>query len=431
MAKAFIDFNKKILIFILIFVFMINFSQLIADQLFIVNTQSETLSRYDTDNQNVQNHILNLGQYANQIYIQGNMGYVANSGEHNIQVIDLDTESTMGYIQCPNGSNPYWIEMTESGNKGYVTGLFTNSVYIFNPNTYEITGTISVGSSPEGLCLYENRLYVMNSAYGQSHGSVSVIDVETDTILETIAVGNNPQFAAVDSYGKLHVVCTGNYGYSTPAIWGKVYIINTDDYGDYTILDVGASPTRINISENGKVFLADGNGLGYIVYNSDDLTIEHSADNLFSSGGAFIAFDSNQNIYLGDALDWMNNGKVRIYDTDEVLLDNFDVGIAPVDASFIYAGNNSVNDTPAGSIKLKNHPNPFKNSTTISFRNTVSFEAKKIMVYNVRGQLVEQIEVNSEKKQVVWNAEEYSPGVYFYRLDHNNSYLRKMLKVNE
>ena len=413
----------SIIIFVLIY---INFS--FADELYIVNTQSETISKYDTETQEIDNHIINVGQYANQIYIKDNTGYVVNSGEHNIQVIDLETEATLGYIQCPNGSNPYWMLLTEDGSKGYVSSLFTNSVYVFDPNTYEVTATISVGSSPEGLCLYDNKLYVMNSSYGQTSGSVSVIDTQTDNVVETISVGNNPQFAAVDGFGKLHVVCTGNYGYYTPAVWGEVYVININNYSDYTILDVGASPTRINIHHNGKVYLADGNGLGYIVYNADDLTIEHTADNMFSEGGAFIAFDGDHNIYLGDAVDWMNNGRVRIYNASEELLASFEVGVAPVDASFIYSGSNGVNHTPAGSIKLKNHPNPFKNSTTISFRNTVSFEAKKIMVYNVRGQLVEQIEVNSEKKQVVWNAEEYSPGVYFYRLDAKDSNIRKMLK---
>ncbi len=415
---------KIVIVLIIVLVNTLVFSH----ELFIVNSQSETISKYDTETYLVENHILAVGQYANQIYIEENTGYIVNSGEHNIQVVDLENVTTMGYIQCPNGSNPYWVKITESGNKGYVSGMFTNSVFTFNPDTYEITGTISVGNSPEGLCLHENKLYVMNSSYGQSSGSVSVIDTQTDTVLETITVGNNPQFAAVDSYDKLHVVCTGNYGYSSPAIWGEVYVININDYTDFSILDVGASPTRININDEGEAFLADGNGLGYIIYNTDDLSIEYSSDDLFSSGGAFIAFDDNDNVYLGDAIDWVNNGMVRIYNSEEVFIDSFNVGVAPVDGTFLYA-NNGTNNQPQNSTTLRNYPNPFKRETTFYCNVKPQKTSSNIKIFNIKGQIIDEVTVDQDTHLGHWDAAQFASGVYFYKTDQAEAQVKKLIKL--
>lgn len=307
---------------------------LYAGIVYIVNGDSETLSKYDTETGQIFNHIINVGEYANQIFIKDDTGYVVNSGEHNIQVIDLTTENTIGSINCPNGSNPYWMTILPDGSKGYVTGLFTNQVYIFNPDTYQVTGSINVGSGPEGLYLYGDRLYVCNTCYGSPNGTISVIDTDNDVVTETIIVGNNPQFCEVDANNNLHVVCTGNYGYGNPPIWGEVHVININDYSEYEILEIGGSPTKIGIHDNGTVYLADGMGEGFMAYDSQTLEIIHPSTNLFASGGCFVRFDPNGNIYFGDALNWVENGVVYIYSADEVLLNTITVGVIPQDAGF-------------------------------------------------------------------------------------------------
>jgi len=396
--------------------FIIIFTQLNAHDVFIVNSNDETLSRYDTETEVLENHILQLGQYANQIVVQEDRSYVVNSGVHNIQIIDLETVFTTGYINCPNGSNPYWMVLHPDGEKAYVTGLFTNSVYVLDLVNKNVSNTISVGSVPEGMILFNENLYVMNSSYGSSTGTVSVIDINSEIVTNTIPVGNNPQFGAVDALGRLHVVCTGNYGYTSPAVWGKIYVINTNNYYDITILDIGGSPTKIAIHPNGTAYLADGFGLGYMAYNSLDLSIIHSSSELWASGGSFIKIDDDGTLYLGDSMDWINNGRLYIYSESEELLNTLTVGVNPQDAGFYYPGV-GVDVPPQEEITACNYPNPFSNSTKLSFSLTTnSHELSSIEIYNIKGQMIEQLGIRNSDLEISYNSSSHS---YFCQVTWN------------
>ena len=74
--------------------------------------------------------------------------------------------------------------------------------------------------------------------------------------------------------------------------------------------------------------------------------------------------------------------------------------------------------------QLSNYPNPFNLATTISFSlNDKQNEQAQIEIYNLKGQRVDQLEVNPESvrdelgnNQVIWNANNFANGVYFYKL---------------
>jgi hypothetical protein len=68
----------------------------------------------------------------------------------------------------------------------------------------------------------------------------------------------------------------------------------------------------------------------------------------------------------------------------------------------------------------QNYPNPFKTNTTISFNiNTNLMQDAKVGIYNIRGQHVKTLEIDSNTAQ--WdgrdvNGKEVSNGIYFYKL---------------
>ena len=74
-------------------------------------------------------------------------------------------------------------------------------------------------------------------------------------------------------------------------------------------------------------------------------------------------------------------------------------------------------DVPGTETRLLgNHPNPFNPSTEISFQMSDVGEFAKIEIYNTKGQRVEQISVVRGRASVVWDAEKFASGVYFYKL---------------
>jgi len=74
---------------------------------------------------------------------------------------------------------------------------------------------------------------------------------------------------------------------------------------------------------------------------------------------------------------------------------------------------------------FQNYPNPFNPTTTISFAmNDENFEDLELVIYNIKGQRIKQLEIRNVKlgmNEVVWNGvdefgKSISSGVYFYKL---------------
>jgi len=56
----------------------------------------------------------------------------------------------------------------------------------------------------------------------------------------------------------------------------------------------------------------------------------------------------------------------------------------------------------------------------------------KIEIYNIKGQLVDELKIvnkKSEINKIVWDARDYSPGIYFYKLNIEDSPVGKMVLV--
>ena len=96
-------------------------------------------------------------------------------------------------------------------------------------------------------------------------------------------------------------------------------------------------------------------------------------------------------------------------------------------------GNTGIEGTSAGLSTIHNSPNPFNATTNISFSLAQSSPVS-ISVYNVAGQLVSTIADNQSfdagTHSVEWNAQSFSPGVYFCRLNADGiSQTHRMLMV--
>lgn len=91
------------------------------------------------------------------------------------------------------GKEPAEITFSNDGNVAFVANGMDNTVTAINPNTKTVLATISVGMNPVGAWTgSDNRMYVDNED-GQS---VSIIEVKTLKVVETIALGFMPGFVA-------------------------------------------------------------------------------------------------------------------------------------------------------------------------------------------------------------------------------------------
>jgi hypothetical protein len=90
---------------------------------------------------------------------------------------------------------------------------------------------------------------------------------------------------------------------------------------------------------------------------------------------------------------------------------------------------NNAPELPNMTILKQNYPNPFNPSTIIEF-SIKENETGKLSIFNVKGQLIENKEFQTGVHSYHWNAEKFSSGMYFYRLQTQSvSQIKKMMMM--
>ena len=172
----------------------------------------------------------------------------------------------------------------------------------------------------------------------------------------------------------------------------------------------------------------DGNGeiqINYQTVNNPDANNNYATvgiENFDQTDGVLYTF---ANIYPASATE-LQNGLAIKFTTD------------PPD-SYTLSENEAINSDE--NISISNYPNPFRNSTSISFNFSDKFADKaKINIYNIKGQKVKTFSIgeNGNAKLVTWNGKDekgksVSAGVYLYRLEAKNqkSELKKCILLKK
>jgi YVTN family beta-propeller protein len=273
---------------------------------YIVNGAAETLSVFDIETSQVRNDVLTVGKWPNDVKILNDKAYIVNTGDNNVQMVDLEGLTTFGTIDIGDGTSPEKVDFVGE-DKAYVTCNFTNSVSVVDLVSLQVLNTIEVGVAPWGVAVTGNKAYVCNTnatfdvvsgamSYGEA--TVSVIDVSTDSVIKTIPVGTNPTDIAI-SGDKILVQCTGNYADVT----GKLVVIDSSSDTILKTIDLGTTPYGIATSPDGKAYLTAYEGL--IPVDIDSGTAGSAM--IGFPGGSGLAFDSEGNGYI-TVPDWTGGG---------------------------------------------------------------------------------------------------------------------------
>ena len=393
-------------------------------------SSSENLSRINLETNEVFNDVVSVGKTPNQIVIRGNKGYVVNSDQtsNNIQIVNLDADSTEGYIEITQPYSNPWHMAFLNDTIAYVTNFNVNTVSVVNVIAREVTDTIEVGIGPEGVAVVGNKVYVTNTewdtltgTYGQ--GTVSVIESTTDSVVKVINVGINPQDLALDADGELNVVCTGDYW----LIPGRIYVINTVSDSVVDSIAIGGAPTAIAITPRGVAYLAAGgwypSDYGFVyTFDTETNQVLRGPDNpiLVGKGALGVGCDKDNYAY---SCNFMANNVSQI-DTNDVLVRTFSVGDGPVyiairpSSDSTWVAEQKEDLVPKDFALLQNYPNPFNPVTQIAYGLPKGCWVK-LEIHNLLGQRVATLVDEYQKagqKRVSWYASDFASGVYFCRL---------------
>jgi hypothetical protein len=168
---------------------------------------------------------------------------------------------------------------------------------------------------------------------------------------------------------------------------------NSEEYEGVLVKIIDATVAAIQ-DENGQWFVNDGSGQCQV----DD--------------GFFYLDDEGIVLNIGDV--WSSITGVVDYSYAEY-------GLHPRSTDDMVAAGGSADENQIDVVGLNNYPNPFNAKTTISFSMSENTNAS-IEIFNLKGQLIEQFNLNSNQNSVTWNAENQASGVYLYKMKSNGRY---------
>ena len=172
------------------------------------------------------------------------------------------------------------------------------------------------------------------------------------------------------------------------------YLVSLD--GDYAV--IGA-------------YWDDDNG-----YNSGSAYIFHKSGTIWTEQAKLTASDGAINDFFGISVSINGDyALIGAYHDDDDGAESGSAYIYYNDAVFI---EEEQMNTPVNKILYGNCPNPFSSSTTIEYELKQP-EQVTLMIYDYLGKQVYQIQESQPqgKQQLIWNAERYPDGIYYYRLE--------------
>jgi YVTN family beta-propeller protein len=283
-----------------------------------------------------------LGDLGQDMLLYGGKLYVSVSNSSYVRVLDVGSRRTVEKIlmvgEGDKPLNPRYMVAYEG--KVYVTCWGDHSVVRIDTTSLKVDGRVEVGSYPEGIaaCEYNGKLYVANSGAMMGH-TVSVVDVASFRREGEIEVGLNPNMVKAGRESFLYVNYLGDYG-ADPGGFQRI------DVETGVVTRLGAYPKNDFVWEDGMVYYYDAtygeSGLPEISYGKFEVAGDsylHPEKLIGDEGLLVVPFGIGvdpvgKTIYLADAIDFSNPGRVYVFDAEGERRDDFSVGVIPCKFAF-------------------------------------------------------------------------------------------------
>jgi YVTN family beta-propeller protein len=243
---------------------------------------------------------------------------INNSGK----IIIVDDQSLLYKNEINQLNSPRKIIKVNSG-KFYITDLYGSKLYVYNSYD-ESLGEIKVTGHCEDLLKHNGEAFVCNVENNQ----IYVIDINSNSLVDSIPVVDNPICIKEDNLQRLWVLSSGN---SQNNISSSISIINPQTREIINTFSLennesSASKLRINNSTNEVYFLNKH------VYKINSINETNPELIWINTGENFYNLEIdpyNNDIYLTNARDYVQNGALIVLDNQGNFKGEYDTQIIP------------------------------------------------------------------------------------------------------
>ncbi|HIP47702.1 MAG TPA: hypothetical protein EYG92_01905 [Lutibacter sp.] len=266
---------------------------------------SEDYSTLETEVYKTVN-IESLGDVAQDVLFHNEKAYIVMNGSDKVVVVNRYTMEHLSVIEGSEIKNPSFMIMYNG--KGYLSNWGIGSdasddtIVVIDLASDTIVNTIPVGFVPNRLAVVNDKLYVeLQGWYPNNDSQVEVIDLITNVSIKTIEVGNYP-----------HSLMTYN---------DKVYVLSNNH-----IIEINTSNDTISRTLTG----GDTDYFNYLTNNGDDLYYSLN-NNIYKWNIGEISLPNVEDIELGISIYGMKvyNGFLYVnhyadWQTGESLMNIYD-----------------------------------------------------------------------------------------------------------
>jgi len=296
-----------------------------------------SLSFYDPAAKQVENSVFyranaqKLGDVAQSMVIRNGIGWVVVNNSGVIFAIDIDTFKEVGRIT--GFTSPRYIHFL-SDEKAYVTQIWDHRICIVNPKTFEITGYIETDMEDETASteqMVQYGRYVFTNCWSYQN-RILVIDSQTDSVCDQIIVGIQPTSLVLDKNDKLWTVTDGGYegspyGHEAPSLYRidaatrKIEKRFEFKFGDW--------PSEVQLNGTRDTLYFINKSIWRLPVTAERFPIKPFLPYKGTLYYGLTVNPVNSEVYVADAIDYMQAGVILRYSPQGELLDEFRVGIIP------------------------------------------------------------------------------------------------------
>lgn len=268
-----------------------------------------------------------LGDIAQSIFMHDDKAYIVLNGSDKIEVVNRYTMKKIATIQGSEIKNPRY--MVEYNGFGYISNWGVGSdpsddtVVIIDLTTDTIINTFAVGFVPNKMLVVENKLYIAIQGWSPDiQNKVELYDLTTNTKIKEFEVGDYPTSLALNI--KDIYVLSGESWIGTGSTITK---INTDSDAITKVINLpdGDFPSNLTLdidtfyySLRGKVF--KWNGIDDVLPTTEEIGLDGLYKNMTIKEGLLYA----------TSRDYSSEGNLKIYKlSDNSTVKTLATGIAP------------------------------------------------------------------------------------------------------
>jgi hypothetical protein len=306
------------------------------------NFGNADVSVYNPDSKEVSNNVFQLangyplGDVAQSMFLKDSLGFVVVNNSSKIEVVKLPSLQKVRTIHIPNSSPRYFLPVNDS--MAYVSELYANKIHVVNYVSGTLVTQISVPQYTEHLVKVGEYVFAEGKkifANASSKGALIRLRISDHSYVDKLQFAGDVNGIVVDKNNHLWLAVAADTAASSFASL-KCFDKDLNLLSSYSFDSYSWKPSNLCISGNGE----DLYFLSSYVYRCASVQagivpvklVSNSSNNFYALGVDPLSSD----VYVSDALDYVQASRIYRYRKNGDLIHSFTAGVITGNFAFAY-----------------------------------------------------------------------------------------------